>query len=36
MAPREDSPGPSWVPNMSKISFSGGAGLPFRLGSMAI
>jgi hypothetical protein len=36
MPPREDSPGPSWGPNMSKISFSGGAGLIFTLGSMAI
>jgi hypothetical protein len=36
MPTREDSPGPSWGPNMSKISFSGAAGLIFTLGSMAI
>ena len=36
MPTREDSPGPGWGPNMSKISFSGAAGLIFTLGSMAI
>lgn len=36
MPPREDSPGPTRGPNMSKISFSGGAGLLFTLASMAI
>lgn len=33
---REDSPGPTWGPNMSKIAFSGAAGLVFALGSIAI
>ncbi len=36
MPPREDSPGPTWGPNMSKIAFSVGARLLFTLGSMAI
>ena len=36
LPPREDSPGPSRGPNMSRISFSGGAGLVFALASMAI
>ena len=36
MPTREDTPGPTWGPNMSKISFSGVAGLIFTLGSMAI
>lgn len=35
MPAREDDRG-GWGPNMSRISFSGGAGLLFTLGSMAI
>ena len=36
MPAREDTPGPSWGPNMSKITFSGAGGLIFALGSRAI
>jgi hypothetical protein len=32
----EDSAGPCWGPNMSKISFGGPAGLIFTLGSVAV